>query len=160
MSGVAAVAGPLAATIAFAPASAMAQAPSPDPDAQAADTRPPRLMRVALGPKVAKARTGTVLRFELDEAARVAGVVTMRRRGVRTRGRRCVLRTRKRRGPSCTLRTRAGKLLAAQAASGRNRARLNLRRLRPGAYTLTLTPTDAAGNVGAGKAVAFRVRKP
>ena len=58
------------------------------------------------------------------------------------------------------MRTRAGTLLAARAAKGLNRARLSLRPLAPGLYTLTLTPKDAAGNVGASKAVAFQVARP
>jgi hypothetical protein len=54
-------------------------------------------------------------------------------------------------------RTRVGTLLAARAGRGANRAKLSLRRLAPGDYTLTLTPTDPSGNVGKAKAVAFSV---
>ena len=123
----------------------------------ARDRRAPRLTKVALKPKSARARTGTVLTFTLDEPARVAGAVMREAAGVRTTRRRCVARTRKRHGSPCVRRTRVGSLLAARAGRGANRAKLSLRRLAAGDYTLTLTPTDAAGNVGRAKAVAFSV---
>jgi hypothetical protein len=129
------------------------------PYAPAPDRKAPRLTKVALKPKAGGSKVRRTLTFTLDEPARVSGVVMRRAAGVRTRGRRCVRRTRARKGRSCTLRTRAGTLLAARAGSGANRARLSVRDLPPGDYTLTLTPTDAAGNVGATKSVSFSVRR-
>jgi hypothetical protein len=123
----------------------------------APDKTAPRLTKAALKPKKARAKTGTVLTFTLNEPARVAGVVTLKGNGVRTRARRCVARTKKRHGSPCVRRTRVGTLLAARAGRGANRAKLSLRRLAPGDYTLTLTPTDPSGNVGKAKAVAFSV---
>lgn len=98
-----------------------------------------------------------MLLFRLNEPASVAGVVMRKRPGVRTRGKRCVKRTRKRRGPRCTRRSRAGKVRLEKAVKGQNRAHLSLKSLARGSYTLELTPTDKAGNVGTTKRVAFRV---
>ena len=127
--------------------------PAPAPDKIA-----PLLTRTELSPKVAAAKTGTRLMFTLNEAARVAGTVTLRRVGVRTAGGRCIQRTSKRRGPTCLLRTKAGTVLAANAATGVNVALLDLRALRAGDYTLTLTPTDTAGNKGNVRVLPFRVK--
>jgi hypothetical protein len=129
------------------------------PYAPAPDKKAPRLTKVALKPKTGSAKVRRTLTFTLNEPARVSGVVMRRTAGVRTRGRRCVRRTRARKGPGCTLRTRAGTLLAARAGRGANRARLSVNELPPGDYTLTLTPTDAAGNVGAAKSASFTVRR-
>jgi hypothetical protein len=129
------------------------------PYTPAADKQAPRLTKVALKPKSASGKVRRTLTFTLDESARVSGVVMRRAPGVRTRGRRCVRRTRARKGRGCVLRTRAGTLLAARAGRGANRARLSVRELPPGEYTLSLTPTDAAGNVGATKSASFTVRR-
>ena len=147
--------------LAVAPAIAQGpydQAPAPVPKpAPSPDKTGPRLTKTALTPKAARAKTGTRLKFTLDESARVSGAVTLRSVGVRTKGGRCITRTRKRRGPTCLLRTKAGTVLAANAAAGVNVARLDLRALQAGDYTLTLTPTDAAGNKGNVRVLAFSV---
>ncbi len=149
------------------PAALFPPAPAPASPGPAPLTAPalqpdrvgPRLTKVRLSPGVARPGSVLALGFKLDEAARVAGEVTLRTRGVRTKGGRCLKRTRARRGPGCTRRTRAGTLLAARAAVGENSGRLDLGQLRAGDYTLKLTPTDVAGNVGAVKLITFRVRR-
>jgi hypothetical protein len=154
-----------ALAVALAAGSALAQdpyapyAPYVPPTKAAPDKTGPRMTKVTLTPKVARRGARLTIGFKLDEAARVAGEVTLRTRGVRTKGGRCVKRTRARRGAGCTRRTRAGTLLAARAGVGENRGRIDLGALRVGEYTLTLTPTDASGNVGVKKLIAFRVRR-
>jgi hypothetical protein len=148
----------LAASPVAAQAPGPTYSPAPQPYKPAPDKKAPTLIKVKLTPKAVRAKSRITLTFTLDEPARVAGVVTLRSIGVRTRGRRCVARTRGRHGPPCPLRTRAGRVLAARANRGVNRARLNLSRLAPGRYTLTLTPTDPSGNVGRTRAVQFTVK--
>ncbi len=138
----------LAALVAAAPAAA--QTPPPD-------TVAPVLSAPSVTPKVARAGVGVTLRFTLSEAAVVGGAIARRSRGVRTRGGRCLPRRAGRRGARCTRRTPAGTFTAPNAAAGANSAKLRLQGLRIGTYTLTLTPTDAAGNPGAPRALAFRV---
>jgi hypothetical protein len=127
-----------------------AQAPPPADPA-------PVLSEVSLVPRVVAPRTATTLRFTLSEPARLAGVVERRLRGVRTRGGRCLKPRRGRRGGRCERRVRSGTLAVPSAAAGANRARLALRGLARGAYTLRLTPTDAAGQAGPQRAVRFSV---
>lgn len=134
-------------------ATAAAQSPPPP----AADVVAPRLTGLGLIPRRVRRTVGARLRFTLSEPARVTGEILRRTRGVRSRGGRCLPRRAGRRGSSCVRRARAGSLPAVDAALGANRARLGVRRLRPGAYTLVLTPTDTAGNAGEPRSLRFHV---
>lgn len=130
---------------------AAAQDPAPP------DTTAPALSKVAIDPKLVKRARGATLSFTLSEPARVSGTVARKLSGVKTKGGRCLKRTSKRHGPTCTRRTAAGSFFAPNGAAGPNRATLGVKDLPAGSYTLTLTPIDGAGNTGAPKAVAFRV---
>jgi hypothetical protein len=127
------------------------------PSKNSKDKSKPRLTKVSLKPRAARAKVRRTLRFRLSEPARVTGEVLIHRPGARTRGGRCVKRTSLRRGRSCIRRVRVARLLAARAGRGTNRARLDLAQLAAGRYTLVLKATDAAGNVGALKRVVFRI---
>lgn len=153
----------LATALLVTPASALAQAQQPGtpvvPPGTSADKTAPVLTKVTLTPRVARAAAGRALRFQLSEAARVTGEVLLHKAGVRTPGGRCLQRTSRRSGRDCVRRVRVGRLLATSAASGSNRAQLDVGDLVPGGYTLVLTARDDAGNVGPAKRVTFRVRR-
>jgi hypothetical protein len=85
-----------------------------------------------------------VISFRLSEAARVS--VRIERRLKNRRGKR-----RYRRAGTFTRRSRAG------ANRIRFSGRIGRRKLKPGSYRLTLTPTDAAGNRGKPRRLSFRV---
>ncbi|MDE3069749.1 MAG: hypothetical protein KGJ43_03380, partial [Acidobacteriota bacterium] len=97
----------------------------------------------------ARPRVGTAVTFGLNVAARVTRSVAGRLAGRRS-GKRCVPQgARNRHRPHCTL-TRAAGTLALTGHTGINRVLFDGRlsrtvRLRPGAYTLTVTATSSAG---------------
>jgi hypothetical protein len=128
-----------------------------------ADLIAPRLAGARLSRTRFRAGRGTVLSYRLSEAARVTLRIERKLKGrrVRSRGRiRCVKRTRRNARRRCTLYRRVAILTRASKA-GLNRiafsGRVGGRKLRPGSYRLTLTPTDAAGNRGTPRRLSFRV---
>ena len=97
-------------------------------------------------------RIGTTIRFTLSEASSVRFLFERPTVGRRS-GRRCVKQTRRNRSRRrCTRWVRDGAFKLQRPAGTNNvrfRGRLTARRkLRLGKHRLTLTPTDAAGNVG------------
>lgn len=96
---------------------------------------------------------GTTPRFTLSEAATVTVAVERPLAGRRS-GKRCVAPTRRRRKPRCTRYRRAG-TVSYRGRRGANRfafgGRVRGRALAPGAYRLSATGKDAAGNVSAAK---------
>jgi hypothetical protein len=105
---------------------------------------------------------GVTIRFNLSEAASVKFAVTQKRPG-RRKGKRCVAPTRKlRHAKHCTRIVTLGSFtrsenagLVAASFSGR----LGGRALKPGSYTLTVSPTDLAGNHGVSKSIKFTIVK-
>ncbi len=110
-----------------------------------ADRTAPSLTRARLSRKRFRvSRRGTVISFRLSEAARVS--VRIERRLRNRRGRR-----RYKRAGTFTRRARAG------ANRTRFSGRIGRRKLKPGSYRLTLTPTDAAGNRGKPRRLSFGI---
>jgi virginiamycin B lyase len=91
--------------------------------------------------------SGTQLRFNLSEPARVAVKIERKLRGRRVRGR---CRASARTGKRCTLWASAGRSLTRQGLQGPNSiafsGRLGRKALPTGPYRARLTATDAAGN--------------
>ncbi|CAB4862771.1 unannotated protein [freshwater metagenome] len=124
-----------------------------------ADTTPPALSRMKVDPKVAsRAARETLLTFTLSETATVRGSIVRRWPGRRNTAGKCVSAKvgARAHGELCTRRATVGNFTVS-AAPGVNRARLSVRRLPLGSYTLLLTPADPAGNTGAVRTVTFRV---
>jgi hypothetical protein len=88
--------------------------------------------------------------------------VTQKRPG-RRKGKRCVAPTRKlRHAKHCTRTVMVGSFTRSESAGLATvsfSGRLNGRALKPGGYTLTLSPTDLAGNRGVSKSVKFTIVK-
>jgi hypothetical protein len=153
-----------------APPGAPPAAPGP-----VVDTTPPGLTRVSLTRKrfrVAGVRVralpgrrlapaGSVLRLRLSESARVRLVFERRAKGRRV-NRRCLAPTRARaKRPNCVRFIRAGVLTRPTLAAGARRipitGKVGRRALRPGAYRLSVTAVDAAGNRSAVRRVNFTI---
>ena len=132
------------------------------------DTAPPVLSGLTLTYRtfrVAKrkpAPKGTAIRFSLSEASSVKFAVTQKRPG-RRKGKRCVAPTRKlRHARKCTRTVTLGTFtrnLPAGTARVPFSGRLKGRKLKPGSYMLTLTPTDPPGNHGRSASIRFKVVK-
>lgn len=107
---------------------------------------------------------GTTLSFRLSEAARLTLRIERKLKGrrVRRKGKiRCVRPTRKNaRRRRCARYKRAGSFTRTFAAGAHRikfSGRIGRRKLRPGSYRLTLTPTDAAGNRGKARRLGFTI---
>ncbi|MDO8187848.1 M36 family metallopeptidase [Conexibacter sp. JD483] len=117
----------------------------------AGDTTAPSVTRPAVAlaraaRRGAAARRRATVRFTLGEAATVTALVTSRAAGI-TRGKACVAVPRKRpRGARACTRTLTAARATVRAAAGAVTLRLPGAGLPKGAYTLTLTAVDAAGN--------------
>jgi hypothetical protein len=132
------------------------------------DTTPPVLSGLALTHKtfrVAKRKPrpkGTTIRFSLSEAASVKFTVTQRLPG-RRKGKRCVAPTKKlRHAKHCTRTITLGGFTRSGNAGPSSipfNGRINGRKLKPGSYTLTASPTDLSGHHGLPAAVAFKIVK-
>ena len=132
------------------------------------DTTPPVVSGLSLAHRtfaVAKrkpAPKGTTIRFNLSEPASVRFTITQKRPG-RRMGKRCVAPTRKlRHAKRCARTLTLGSFTRSEpagAASVRFSGRLGGRKLGPGSYTLTLSPTDLAGNRGVPKSIKFKIVK-
>jgi virginiamycin B lyase len=137
--------------------------PPPPPPPNGTDTVAPQLSAFSLSatrfrlgsalPRVAqrRPRTGTTIRFTLNEGARVTLSFTRLLKGKRVRGRCVKPRRSNRKRRSCTRRAAVRRQLGFNVSAGQRRirfqGRLNRRqRLRPGRYELRLTAVDAAGN--------------
>jgi hypothetical protein len=104
---------------------------------------------------------GTTLTLRLSEAARVKFEVLVRTRGRRV-GRRCVKQTRRNRNRRrCTRLVVKKPVFTRSAPVGQSRVawsgRLGRKALKPGAYVLRATPTDAAGNTGRPRQISIRI---
>jgi CSLREA domain-containing protein len=132
------------------------------------DTAPPVLSGLALTHKtfrVAKrkpAPKGTTIRFNLSEAASVEFTVMQKLPG-RRKGKRCVAPTKKlRHAKHCTRTITLGSFTRSASAGASSlpfNGRVNGRKLKPGSYTLTVSPTDLAGNHGLRASIGFRIVK-
>lgn len=114
-------------------------------------------------PSASAVGTGTTLRFELSERATVTLSFAKASRGRRAGGR-CVKRKRRNRARRrCTRYVRVKpKLSLAGQQAGKRRIRFagrltRSKSLRPGAYRLTLTARDAAGNVSTPRRARFKL---
>ncbi|MFN8132020.1 MAG: choice-of-anchor Q domain-containing protein [Solirubrobacteraceae bacterium] len=108
----------------------------------------------------ARPKTGTTIRFRLSEAATVTLKLERLRPGRRV-GRRCVARTKANaKRPACQRAARAG-TLARRGSAGANAVpfsgRVGARKLPPGAYRLTATARDGAGNTSKAVKATFTV---
>jgi hypothetical protein len=115
---------------------------SPPPPPDTSDRTPPVLSRVSLKPRrVRKGRArAPVLGLSLSEPARVRVAVQ------RCKNRRCT-----------KLRTRRS--VVATVAAGRAKLKLNVRRLPAGRYRVSVTATDAAGNISAAVRVSLIIER-
>lgn len=121
----------------------------PDPglagDVDADTVRPALAIRLGRGRLTAR-RSATVT-LTLSERASVAGSLSLRT---------CTRRPGARR-PTCRTTTRS--VVLGTRGQGRSTARIPLRGLRPGTYTLRLTALDAAGNRSAVRTLRLTVRR-
>jgi CSLREA domain-containing protein len=132
------------------------------------DTVPPVLSSLSLAHKtfaVAKRKPppkGTRISFSLSEPASVKFTVIQRLPG-RRKGKRCVAPTRKLRHAKHCTRTKTLGSFTRSAAAGRSslpfNGRIAGRKLKPGSYSLTASPTDPSGNHGLPAGVAFKIVK-
>jgi Tol biopolymer transport system component len=104
---------------------------------------------------------GSLLRLRLSESSRVRLVFERRAKGKRV-NRRCVAPTRARaKRPNCVRFLRAGVLTRPTLAAGARRipitGKIGRRALKPGAYRLSVTAIDAAGNRSAVRRVNFTI---
>lgn len=126
----------------------------PAPPARPSDTTAPRLTK---RPRV----NGGTLTVSVSEPARVVATITRSARGVR-RGRRCVApprRKSKAKTRACTRQVPVATVRQTLAKAGAAKLLLPAKARRtPGAYTITLTVSDAAGNRTT-TSVTYRVRR-
>jgi hypothetical protein len=104
---------------------------------------------------------GTTLTLSMTEPARVKFEVLVKGKGRRS-GKKCVKQTRRnRKRKRCTLLTLKKPVFIRSAAAGRSRVawsgRLGRKALKPGAYVLRATPTDAAGNTGKARQISITI---
>lgn len=124
----------------------------------------PSLFRVgSLLPRISRRRppVGTTISFTLSEPARTALTFAQPKTGRRVRGRCRSLTRANRRKPRCTIANVRGALTLTGHA-GTNRVRFQGRlsrtkRLKPGAYTLTVTAADSAGNASRPRSIHFTI---
>ena len=144
----------------------------PQPSGPSSDTTAPVVSRLRLSakrfrlgsalPQVAAVKTGTRIRFNLSEASRVTLAFKRRVPGRRVGGR-CVKPKRSNRAARrCRRLVSVKQKVRVTSPSGsrsiRFAGRLTRRkRLKPGPYQLTVTATDAAGNVSSPDRVKFRL---
>jgi hypothetical protein len=133
---------------------------APTPVAPAAVDLPPWLRKVRFAPKDFVRKRATIFQFELSEAATVQLVLQRMTKG-HVRAGRCVKPRKKAPGLRCTRQLPAG-VLTMQGVPGPNRrtfgARIGPRRLPTGRYRVTVTATDATGQVSPTKRASFIVR--
>ncbi len=127
-----------------APSEPPAEQPPVEQPFTSADRTGPSLTRARLSRRRFRVGRSTILSFRLSEVARIS--VRIERRLRNRRGRR-----RYKRAGTFTRRARAG------ANRIRFSGRIGRRKLKPGSYRLTLTPTDAAGNRGKPRRLSFRI---
>jgi hypothetical protein len=97
------------------------------------------------------------LRFTLSEAATVS-LTNARELAGRLRGNHCVKPTRAlRRAKRCTRLQRVGAAVKVAGRADANSVPFTGRGLKPGAYQLTLAPTDAAGHQGKPSSARFAI---
>lgn len=122
----------------------------------------PWLRKVRFAPKTFARPRGTTFHFELSEAATVRLVLVRMAKGRLAAGR-CIKPAGNAREVKCTRQLPAG-ALTVQGAAGANQrpfaARIGKRRLVPGRYRVTVTATDAAGNVSPAKLASFIALPP
>jgi hypothetical protein len=110
-----------------------------------------------------KTKVGTTFRYSLSEAAKVKFVIAQRSRG-RKVGKACRKASSKNKHRRrCTRFVKKGTLNRSGVAGANSlhfTGRIGRRALKPGSYRVTITATDAAGNLSKTKTLSFRVVKP
>jgi virginiamycin B lyase len=134
----------------------------PPPPPPPPDTTRPVVGPLSMRPAAFRAGRGSTISATLSEAASILVRVERAQSGRRKAGR-CVAPRRARRGSRCKRYVAVG-TFTRTAVAGRNaivfRGRVGGRRLKPGAYRLTLVATDAAGNASTPRRLLFRIVKP
>lgn len=107
---------------------------------------------------------GTTFKFRLSEAASVRIAVTEKVKGHRARKHAPCRAARRGQKRNCTRSATLVTLVRAQVTAGANSVaftgRFGSKRLRPGAYTATITATDPAGNRSKSHSLRFTVVRP
>jgi hypothetical protein len=107
---------------------------------------------------------GTTFKFRISEAASVRIAVTEKVKGHRARKHAPCRAARRGQKRNCTRSVTLVTLVRAQVTAGANSVaftgRFGSKRLRPGAYTATITATDPAGNRSKSHSLRFTVVRP
>ncbi len=106
-------------------------------------------------------KVGTTFRYTLSEPAKVKLVIAQKVPGRRV-GKSCRKPSRRAHGKRCTRFVKRGTLRRTGLAGTNSlkfSGRIGRRALKPGRYRVTITATDAAGNVSRPARLSFRVVK-